>query len=165
MKWIVTYKTRNDSGEFCFSSFEEANVVYRKTINEHIDLDLITETFNDWGSDSEESIEIYSSIVECLAKFVTDSKFQLRVDSFHEYYNDEFYSIKTGESFFQVGNPDETGEYALFDDEGNIIPEPVIGPYLTISWKAVNEQEYEYAFELTLYQDICNFSLKRQIDI
>lgn len=161
MNWVVTYNVRDKYEESLFLSFETAKIFYKDKIKEYVDIEKLSETFSTWGSDDEESVEIYSHIVDFLKRFISDPQFVPNVDFLPEYYDDNYYCISSGESLLKVSDPDdECDTYALFDENGHKIESPKIGPFLTLSWMKVDEGKYEYDFELILYEEIYQVSLK-----
>lgn len=164
--WNVTWAKQNDFSKAENLSFTEANGLFRQRLKESVDIDKIAETFSTWGSDDEESVEIYSHIVDFLKRFIFDPQFVPSVDFLPEYYDDNYYCISSGENLLKVSDPDdECDTYALFDENGHKIESPKIGPFLTLSWVKVDEGKYEYDFELILYEETYRFSLKCENNI
>ena len=164
MNWRFTYQTKGDNGKNIFCSFSEADAAFRQMLKDNIRTDDVAETFRSFGSDDEEAVENYQRIVKSVQNFISGAPFRQPIETETDYYDDNYYYVKCGECFFEVGDSvNACGEYDLFDENDDKIEQPQLGPYFMISWNKVDEG-YEYDFEMILYEITYRFSLKKQIE-
>ncbi len=150
--WILKQNINGDEFETDFSSFEHANIAFRKAIKS--DIEEVCEMLFAYGSDDEQAQEVYEFVADFLTKFISDPQFPYNTEFDTISCDDNFYNIIINEAFLSIQKSeceDLLDIPEVFDDDGNILKEPILGPYLVLRYLKTEDDGCEYCFEVTKY--------------
>ena len=155
--WVLNQTINGELTETKFCSFEQANIAFREAIKS--DIEEVCEMLFAYGSDDEEAQEVYTAVKDFLTKFISDPQFPYNTKFDTISCDDNFYNIIINETFLSIQKSECEDLFDIpevFDDEGNVLKEPILGPYLVLK---AEKNDREYFFEVTMYDSTNTYEL------
>ena len=158
--WVLKQTINGELTETKFSSFEQANIAFRNAIKS--DIEEVCEMLFTYGSDDEEAQEVYTAVKDFLTKFISNPQFPYNTKFDTIFCDDNFYNIIISEAFLSIQKSECEDLFDIpevFDDEGNVLKEPILGPYLVLRFLKTESDGCECCFEVTKYDNTNTYEL------
>lgn len=158
--WVLNQTINGELTETKFSSFEQANIAFRNAIKS--DIEEVCEMLFAYGSDDEEAQEVYTAVKDFLTNFISNPQFPYNTEFDTIFCDDNFYNIIINETFLSIQKSECEDMFDIpevFDDEGNVLKEPILGPYLVLKYLKAENNDRECSFEVTKYDNTNTYEL------
>lgn len=158
--WVLNQTINGELTETKFSSFEQANIAFREAIKS--DIEEVCEMLFTYGSDDEEAQEVYTAVKDFLTNFISNPQFPYNAEFDTISCDDNFYNIIISEAFLSIQKSECEDWFDIpevFDDEGNVLKEPILGPYFVLKYLKAEDNDRECFFEVTMYDSTNTYEL------